>query len=399
MRRATLSFLAMSLLPQAGLLAQDPPKPAGQPKPAGANPAGAKPKPAPGQPAKPAPAATNEGRATRAIYEITPSNTELPPVDPNSHFEFKGLTVEQLVGLVKAKINSNISIKEEIKKAIVPDTVFASDQLEGLIQVLPALVEGLTIEPADNILVIGGFPNTGRTANTVFLPVSLEPLLTGNMGNGPFGMLGGGQREPLEPAKKVAMIKATLDAVQRGVELDARLRGTPRGSDLVVEMHQETSLLMLGGPAEQVEAASKVLTALGLRINSGRNSAGSASTGMGAPGGGGGPGRGNRGGGNPSGPQGGFGGGGFQGGIGGFGGGLGGGSVQGGFGGGGIGGFGGGGPGVGGPGGAPGSAPGGAPGAGSPGGAPAPGGGGGGASPAPEQSQDGAGEPFQPIIP
>lgn len=381
MRRATLSFLAMGLMSQTGVMAQDPPKPAGQNKPA----AGAKPKAE--QPGTPAPAAA--APVGRRILEIGPGDQTLPIVDATAYFEFKGLTVEQLVGMLKARINSNISIKEEIKKAIVPDTVFSSDQLEALVQSLPALVEGLTIEHADNIMVIGGFPHTGKTANTVFLPVSLEPLVTGNTG-GPFAIIGGGQ--PMEPEKKVLLIKSTLEAVRRGVELDCRVRGTSTSPTLILELHSETNLLLLGGPSEQVEAASKVLSALGLRVNSGRGAAGGGSAmGIGGggmmPGGGGGV------------PGGGVGGPGrsIRGGAGGFPGAA----PGGGFGGpGGAPGAGPGGPGVGAPGGAPrGGAPvgGGIPGApgtgpGGPGGAP-------GGGPVPEQQFEGPVEPVQPLVP
>jgi len=134
MRRASLSFLALGLLPTAPILAQETPKP----KPPAV--------PAKPEPPKKPPQVKKVDPSNRSILEITETDERIPDVvDPDVYFEFKGLTVEKLVKLIKPRIKINLSVKDEIKKAVVPDTVFSSDQLMSLLQSLPSLVDGLTL--------------------------------------------------------------------------------------------------------------------------------------------------------------------------------------------------------------------------------------------------------------
>jgi len=220
----------------------------------------------------------------RIIHTITKIDQHLPPDGEDIHWEFQGLMVEDLIRLIKPRLKGNLTLKDEIKKAPVPDTlVFSQMEFESLVQSLPALVEGLTIENADNILVIGGRAHLEKEKTTLFLPVNLEPLF--EPGNPAFRMMrnfvGGAEGGSLSPAEqadkekakaqeKDLKIKAALDAVRRGVELDARLRGEKGAPSLTMEIHPETNLLLVGGPVEQVDAASKVLSALGVPVRTPR---------------------------------------------------------------------------------------------------------------------------------
>ncbi len=137
---------------------------------------------------------------------------------------------------------------------MMPHTILQARALEAFIQSLGCIIDSIEMKMVEEfgvrIIVVGGKPNPIAEPNILFLPVSLQPLFITI-------------QDQMAKDKKVDSIKK---AIEKGVELDAKVRGLKPTFPLTIMQNPETDLLFLVGQGEQVEVAAKILEALGVKV-------------------------------------------------------------------------------------------------------------------------------------
>jgi len=250
MRAAFVGLLTFGLLgsPLAAQVAPTPKPPAAPPVAT-----------LPNQPPKPGVTTTVKKEKTGKRIPITSlsdvsARVEWMALDDEDQIEIKDITVREFFKLVQAiGFFGTIVIKDNLKDEMMPQTILLKRGLGDYIFTLDKFADDFEVklvEGSAEVLVVSAKPKSSGKANTLFMPVNLEPLLAGI-------------REPELKQRKVMDIK---NAISQGVELETQMRGLKPTVDLKLMMHAETSLLFVAGPTEQVDVAIKILSALGARI-------------------------------------------------------------------------------------------------------------------------------------
>jgi hypothetical protein len=180
--------------------------------------------------------------------------------DELQRLEIQDISVKEFFERVKSlNLFSTLVIKDNVGEEMMPHTVVRARELSNFILQLGQFTDSIEVKMPngdESIIVVSGKPKLAGKPNILFVPVNLEPLLAGI-------------NEPNEGAKiekRMEKIKRIQIVIDQGVELDGSVRGLKPTVPLKMMVHPETNLLFLAGQTEQVEAASKILSALGAHI-------------------------------------------------------------------------------------------------------------------------------------
>jgi len=164
----------------------------------------------------------------------------------NAVLEIRDISIKDFIGKIKTKKNiPPIVLAESAEKMMLPLSIIRADGLIRYVVSLGEVMDSIELKQpiieGGLVVYICGKVEYSTKPKKLFIPVNLNEILK----NDKF------------------TIKTIEDAIRRGVEMDEKMRGSISTTPLVLFVHHDTGLLFLGGQAEQVEVASRILAALG----------------------------------------------------------------------------------------------------------------------------------------